>query len=287
MHVQMLGTGSPKPRVTRAGASAVILMDDAGLLFDCGPGTTIRLVQADIPSRRITHLFFSHLHFDHCTDYPFFGLSRWDQAAGSAQPLQVFGPPGVEVFHQRLFGPEGVFASDIAARRFNPASQAVWVERGGILPRPEPEIVVRDVPVGIVAKGRDWVVRAAVATHTQPHLESYSYRIDGPGRSVVYTGDTGYCQSLVDLARGADTLIHMCAFPDEELKATGVAGVEEMCSSPAIAARVAAEAGVRELVLTHLQSDRLQSQEGQGAMVAVVQQRFRGAVRVAADLMVV
>src|SRR5207247_10706215 len=125
-------------------------------------------------------------------DYPFFGLSRWDQAAGSAQTLQVLGPPGGEQFHARLFGPEGAFQPDIAARRFHPASEAVWVERGGKLPRPAPEIAVRDVPMGakgttVVAKGRDWEIRAAIAIHAQPFLECYCYRIDTPERSIVFS----------------------------------------------------------------------------------------------------
>ncbi len=290
MQVQMLGTGTPIPHPDRAGSSVVVLLEEAGLLFDCGHGTTVRLVQAGIPSRRITHLFFSHLHFDHCVDFPHFGLTRWDRSAGSAQPLQVMGPQGTELFSRRLFGPEGAFAPDIRARRLHPMSQRLWMGRGGSLPRSEPELVVRDVATGLVASGRDWEVRAAVSAHVQPHLECYCYRIDGPGRSVVYTGDTGYSEQVVALARGADVLIHMCSWTDEEVAAQERAGIEPrdpFPSSPSVAARAAAEAGVRELVLTHMHVERLRSVEDRQGVVEAARRVFGGPVRLASDLMVV
>jgi ribonuclease BN (tRNA processing enzyme) len=286
MHIQFLGTGSPTPRLERAGTAIVALFDDAGVLFDCGPGTTLRLVQAGVALPRVTHLLFTHLHFDHCTDYPFFALSRWDQAAGSTVALQVIGPPGIEQFTRRLFGPEGAFAPDIAARRFHPMSQAVWTERGGSLPRPAPELSVQEAPVGYVVRGRAWTIRAGLASHGQPHLECYGYRVETEDRTFVFTGDTGYCASIVELARGADILIHMCAFLDEELLALGVPGIEDVCGSPSVAARVAAEAGVRELVLTHFQSSRLQSPEGQEAAIVAARRIFGGHVRTASDLLV-
>jgi ribonuclease BN (tRNA processing enzyme) len=286
MQVRFLGTGSPTPRLERAGTAIVALFDDAGVLLDCGPGTTLRLVQAGVALSRVTHLLFTHLHFDHCTDFPFFALSRWDQAAGSAAALQVIGPPGVEQFSRRLFGPEGAFAPDIAARRFHPMSQAVWTERGGRLPRPAPELSVQEAPVGHVVRGRSWTIRAGLASHAQPQLECYGYRVEADDRTIVFTGDTGYCASIVELARGADVLIHMCAFLDEEMSALGIPGMEEVCGSPSVAARVAAEAGAGELVLTHFQSPRLQTPEGQAAAIVAAKRIFGGPVRTASDLLV-
>jgi ribonuclease BN (tRNA processing enzyme) len=256
------------------------------VLFDCGPGTTLRLVQAGVALPRVTHLLFTHLHFDHCTDFPFFALSRWDQAAGSAAALQVIGPPGVAQFTRRLFGPEGAFAPDIAARRFHPMSQAVWTERGGSLPRPAPEFSVQEATVGHMIRGRTWTIRAGLASHGQPHLECYGYRVEADDRTIVFTGDTGYCASIVELARGADTLIHMCTFLDDELTALGVPGMENVTASPSVAARVAAEAGVGELVLTHFQSPRLQTAEGQEEAIVAAKRIFAGSVRTAADLLV-
>ncbi|MBW2078825.1 MAG: ribonuclease Z [Deltaproteobacteria bacterium] len=50
--------------------------------------------------------------------------------------------------------------------------------------------------------------------------QSIGFRIeDHSGNSLIYSGDTGYCEELVDLARGADLLILESAFPDGQ--ATG------------------------------------------------------------------
>jgi ribonuclease Z len=37
---------------------------------------------------------------------------------------------------------------------------------------------------------------------------AFGYRVDCAGHSVVISGDTKFCQNLVDFARGADCLIH-------------------------------------------------------------------------------
>jgi ribonuclease BN (tRNA processing enzyme) len=78
----------------------------------------------------------------------------------------------------------------------------------------------------------------------------------------------------------------MCAFLDDEMAALGISGMENVCGSPSVAARVAAEAGVGELVLTHFQSPRLQTPEGQEEAVAATRRIFAGPVRVASDLLV-
>ena len=37
---------------------------------------------------------------------------------------------------------------------------------------------------------------------------AFGYRVDFAGHSVVISGDTKFCQNLVDFAKGADRLIH-------------------------------------------------------------------------------
>jgi ribonuclease BN (tRNA processing enzyme) len=74
--------------------------------------------------------------------------------------------------------------------------------------------------------------------------ESIAYRLDGAGGSFVYTGDTEYSESVVELARGAHTMLVECSFPDE----SPVPGH----LTPAAVARMASESGVRQIVLTHI-----------------------------------
>ena len=81
-------------------------------------------------------------------------------------------------------------------------------------------------------------------------------RIDGtslcgperPGVSVVYCTDTVFSEAAVELARGADLLIHESTFAHAEAEMA----FQKQHSTSTMAAQTAAEAGVGQLVLTHL-----------------------------------
>ncbi len=47
---------------------------------------------------------------------------------------------------------------------------------------------------------------------------AFGYRIDFAGRSVVLSGDTGFSETLIKNAQGADLLVHEVAAYSEELK---------------------------------------------------------------------
>ena len=48
----------------------------------------------------------------------------------------------------------------------------------------------------------------AVAVHHEPVAEAVAYRITTPDAVVVISGDTRVCDEVLDLARGADLLVH-------------------------------------------------------------------------------
>jgi len=249
LELALLGTGTPTPLVHRAGASFLVTLADAALLFDCGPGCVRRLLRKGVSPTRITDLFLTHLHYDHCVDYGYLVLCRWDQGAGEIPELAVRGPAPVSRTTELLFGEAGVFGPDLEARTQHPGSDFVYEQRGGVLPRQRPEPVVTEVTDGSVVEGDGWTVRAAEVAHCQPQLTSLAYRLETPEGSIVFTGDAAPTEGLTELARGADVLVHMCHLLN------GVVTDPRLttcCSGQVDAAHTARDAGVETLVLVHL-----------------------------------
>jgi ribonuclease BN (tRNA processing enzyme) len=120
-------------------------------------------------------------------------------------------------------------------------------------------------------------VRAAPVEHP---VTAYALRVEHEGASLVYSGDTGPCPALVDLARGADVLLceaswlHVApgrwAEPPTGLHMSGRQAGEH-----------AAAAGVGRLLLTHVPVWA----DGQ-ALLAEAEKAFDGPVElVTADAM--
>ena len=247
--IHILGAGTPTPTATRFGSSYVVEVAGEQLMIDCGPATTYKLVKAGLWPTKIDYLFFTHHHFDHNVDYPCFLLCRWDQSIGKENRLQVYGPTPTERMTEGILGEDGLFANDWKARVNFPVGQRVYVNRGGVLPRKPPDVFAKDVGPGRVYSGANWEVTAARAEHVQPWLDSLAYRLDSPEGSLVFTGDTEPCQSVLDLARDADIMLCMCWDDQETMDQNGEA--PRQCGTTG-AARMAQEAGVRELVLVHI-----------------------------------
>ena len=247
--IYVLGAGTPTPTPTRFGSSFVVEIGGEHILLDCGPAATHKLVKMGLWPTDIDYLFFTHHHFDHDVDYPCFLLCRWDQSIGKENQLRVYGPRLTEKITEALIGEEGAFAHDWKARVEHPLSQQVFVNRGGTLPRKPPDVDAKDVGPGRVHRGADWEVGAAHAEHVQPYLDSLAYRLDTPDGSIVFTGDTQPCQTVIDLARNADVMLCMCWDDQEVMERTGEAGGQ--CGTTD-AAKMAQQAGVKKLVLVHI-----------------------------------
>jgi len=252
MKAVLLGTGSPAPSLTRQSSGYLVEVGADVLVLDHGPGAHQRLLESGRRSVDVTHAFFSHLHYDHCVDYPRLVLQRWDQGADRIPDLLVYGPPPIKRMTGQLFGADGVYGPDIRARQEHQSSIDVFTSRGGTPPRKRPEPVVREIRAGAVVVGRGWTLTAGYASHVQPFLECLAFRIDGPEASLCYSGDSGPTESLVELARGCDVLIHMNHYfsgrePSPAFRAA--------CGNHRDNAALARRAGVKTLVLTHLTAE--------------------------------
>ena len=115
-----------------------------------------------------------------------------------------------------------------------------------------------------------FTIHSAPVNHTP---QSLGFRIeDNSGKSITYSGDTGYCEGIVELARDADLLILECSFPDEEAIAGHL--------TPSEAGDIATRAGAKKLLLTHFYPKILTTD-----IEAQCRKTYQGDLVLATDLM--
>ncbi|HET9003553.1 MAG TPA: MBL fold metallo-hydrolase [Gemmatimonadaceae bacterium] len=201
LKVVLLGTGAgPLVNLQQYGASTLVEAGGQRLLFDCGRGATLRLVQAGVPVGSITRVFLTHLHSDHLLALPDLLLTGWS-AGRRAGPLTVWGPAGTRAMMEHLLE---AFDFDIRTRRdvdeHFPAAGITVVSHD----------IIRD---SVVFAENGLTVTAFLVDHgvVKP---AFGYRVDYRGRSVVLSGDTRVSENLIRHAQGVDVLIHEVIDPD-------------------------------------------------------------------------
>ena len=172
-----------------------------------------------------------------------------DLTPDKEKELNVYGPPPTKELTEKLIGEnDGAYWHDFVARTNHPLSLWAYQERGGKLPRRIPIVNSYNIKPGIVSSGKDWEITSARVEHVQPYLDSLAYRVNTEKGSIVFSGDTRPCQSLVDLSKGCDVLVMECIRLEKEMAGNST----ELSESSALAAgQIAKEAGVKMLILTH------------------------------------
>jgi ribonuclease Z len=279
MRIRLLGTGTPTPSLKRMSSGYLVETGSRKILFDFGPGTYHRLLEAGVKPVQVTDIFFTHLHYDHCLDYIRLLMTRWDQGAGKIPELNVYGPAHTAKMTDLIIN--GVFAPDLEARTELPMSQAVFVARGGTLPRAKPKPVVRELKNGDTISTNNFVVKVHSVIHAQPILECFGYRLEAEGASFAYSGDAGPCKAMEDLARNADVMVHMCHF----ISGTALnAEFEKRNGGHLEIARLAQAAGVRNLVASHI-TEQMDVPGVRERLIREMSEIFKGNLFFGEDLM--
>jgi ribonuclease BN (tRNA processing enzyme) len=273
----LLGTGGgPRPRKLRSAPAQVIVANGKAYVVDCGDGVARQLVLAGVPLAGLRHIFITHHHSDHNADYGNLILLAW--TAGLRTPIDTWGPPSLEKM-TRLFLEMNAY--DIQAR----------IADEGRVPLAALVHVHEVRSGGLVMRDRNVSVTAAFVHHP-PVVPAFAYRFDAADRSIVISGDTTPSDNLIQLARGADVLVHEAMYPQAiDRLIVGVANATDLKrsilshhTSAEDAGRVAQAARVKTLVLSHLvpAEDPLLSDQ---MWIDAASTHFRGRVIVGKDLL--
>ncbi len=211
-----LGTGTCSA-TERNPASCAVSDGKEVVLIDCGGGCyhqLARLGRKDFPFRSVNLIVLTHYHVDHVAGLPdFFWGEMWDTRGRRSRPLTILGPPGLNDFIDRRFLP---FIGDH-------------------------EIPFEFEPVEIQPGERFSHTFCDITSYHLihgPRSSGYLFSVDGT--KLAITGDTGYCDNLLKLARESDILVMEWAirgFDDHEKHINGE-DMKRLVTSGALPERV-------------------------------------------------
>ncbi|MER5524441.1 MBL fold metallo-hydrolase [Streptomyces sp. NPDC002677] len=216
LSLTVLGTASPHPRPGRPCSGYLLRGGGAEVWVDAGTGTFAELQRHTDPAR-LTAIWISHLHADHSADllaaayaYAFGGMTP-------AAPIPVYAPQACAGRLAGFFGrPDLGFLGGVLD--FRPLYDGHMV--------------------------RHWNLRLA-ARAVAHDVEAYGLRAECQGSVLAYSGDSGPCDALTDLAARAD--VFLCEADLDEHR-----DGEQVHLTPEDAGRIARAAGARELLVTHV-----------------------------------
>jgi len=274
VQVTFLGTSSGVPTRGRNVSSVVLRLPQRSelWLFDCGEGTQHQFLRSDLRVSQLRRIFITHMHGDHVLGLP--GLLASLGLAGSCSGIDLYGPDPLRDFLEgvlrttstRIGYPLRIHRVREAAAsgrpllddgefsvRCTPLTHRVpaFAYRVDQKPRPGRFDVERAKAEGIPPGPIYAELKAGrnVTLDDGRIINGASLcGPDRPGASVVYCTDTVFCEAAVELARGADLLIHESTFSHAEAELA----YQRQHSTSTMAAQTALEAGVKQLVLTHL-----------------------------------
>jgi ribonuclease BN (tRNA processing enzyme) len=289
--LRTLGTAGPVPRRGRTQSSNLLSVNGTHYVIDAGDGVTRRIAQAGIEIRDIGIIFITHHHDDHTAGLGTLMSAAWDRQR--TKPIHVYGPPKTDELVR-------------AAVRYFAISAEIRIADGGRTVPIDQVFVGHDVGTGVIYQDVNIRVTAVENSHFSFHTgaaagkhKSYSYRFETPDRVIVFTGDTGHSDAVIELAKEADVVVtETCSCEDRKqgmindgrwqaMTAAEQAGIMRQATQGHmtldLVGKLAARANVKMIVLSHL-TQRFGSDD-YTPWAEQVKKNFSGQVIVAEDLM--
>ena len=220
MRVTVVGCSGSYPGPDSPASCYLVEHDDETgrtwrVLLDVGSGA-IGALQRYADPLAVDAVFLSHLHPDHCADLCGYYVLRAYHPDGVQPRLPVWGPQGTA---ERMAAAYDLPVDPGMTPVFDFRAHGARVELG--------PVAVEAVPV----------------VHPVP---AFGFRVRAGGRTLAYSGDTGPCAGLDELAEGADLLLAEASFRSSD------DNPPDLHLTGADCGRTAAQGDVRRLVLTHV-----------------------------------
>ncbi len=218
MHMTVLGSSGTYPVAGRPASGYLVEWGGSTVWMDAGPGTFDALCARADPGE-LDAVIISHRHPDHCSDL--FALFHYlAYGPGGRAPVTVFVPDGAA---EHLTGFVGSEAGDGAFERL---------------------FDFRTVGDGDGAALGELTLGFASTVHSVPTI---GVRLEGGGRALAYSADTGLGGGVLGLAAGAD--VFLCEATYQEPRSQYAYPFHLTAAEAGTTAR---DAGAARLILTHI-----------------------------------
>jgi ribonuclease BN (tRNA processing enzyme) len=223
MKLTILGSGTVVPDGSRNSSGYFIESPGVRMMMDCGAGTVHALARYGLPWQRMTHLFISHFHVDHCGELAsLFFAFRHGMKDKRAEPLTVIAAHGID---RVMHGLKAAFGENLFEPKF--------------------PLNVRMISPGERVELSE---NCSLSVEKTPHTEeSLAVRIESGDRAICYTGDTDYSDEVSRFFKKASLMISECSFRERR------EGIPHLSIKDV--AKMATRASVERLLVTHFYFD--------------------------------
>ena len=269
--VHILGCGSALPTLHHNASAQVVEIRGKLFLVDCGEGTQVQLRRSRLRFTKISAVFITHLHGDHC--FGLIGMLSTFGLLGRTARLAIYAPAALEDMLKRqmqMFCHDFDYEVDFHAVDTS-QQQVIYEDRSltietiplehrmpccGYLFREKPSLphIRRDMidfyqiptsQINNIKAGADWTTADDEVVKNERLVEPAD-----PARSYAYCSDTRYVPTLHQRIKGVSTLYHESTYGEDNL----LMAQKYYHSTARQAALVAREAGVRQLLIGHYSS---------------------------------
>lgn len=265
--LNILGCGSATTTLRHMPSCQVLNVRDNLFMIDCGEGAQLAMRRMGLKFSRLTNIFISHLHGDHCFGLP--GLLSTMALLGDTNGITVhIHEDGARLLQQAMdyFCRERPYELRFNIIKVEKAliyeDDAITVETFPLQHRvPTVGFIFREKPkkrhidaeavkfhgvplhaMNTLRQGGDYVTPEGVIIPNN-HL---THPAD-PSHSYAYCSDTVFSRRVINAVKGVETIYHEATYGDE----CAAKAKQRFHSTARQAATVASEAGAQRLIIGH------------------------------------